>query len=175
MTVLPSARNPNLYTADVHQHSKWSENINEINACSLVSIWNPRAVTVTSTLMWGPRHGQCCGCIFLGPICQWIPWEEISLSLNCPTQTVTRSMWQISFSHIILITTAFYHGRVIFKILFIFPLLKSGNIKVAGGEIFCSGSMLCLNNPLEFIFWEDRSLCSSDYNFILSFSDLCCS
>lgn len=109
--------------------------------------------------MWGPRHGQCCGYIFLGPICQWIPWEEIRLSLNCPTQTVTRSMLQISFSCVILIIIAFYHGRVIFKIVFIFPLLKSGNIKVVGGEIFCSGSMLCFNNPLKFIFWEDRSLC----------------
>lgn len=68
-------------------------------------------------------------------------------------------MLQISFSRVILIIIAFYHGRVIFKIVFIFPLLKSGNIKVVGGEIFCSGSMLCFNNPLKFIFWEDRSLC----------------
>ena len=108
--------------------------------------------------MWRPRHGQCCGCIFLGPICQWIPWEEISLSLNWPLQSVTRSRLQISFSYIILITTAVYSGRVIFKIMFIFPLMKSCNTKVAGGEIFCSVSMLCFNNSLEFILSADRSL-----------------
>lgn len=117
---------------------------------SQVTVQNPRAVAVTSMLMWRPRHEQWCRCISLVQFINEFPEKKPVFEL---TNTIHH---QVQASGI-LITTAFYSGRVIFKIVFICPVLKSGRIKVPGGEVFCSDSMLHFNNSVKFIFSADRS------------------
>lgn len=45
---------------------------------------------------------------------------------------------------------------MIFKIVFIFPVIQSGKMNVAGGEVFCSDSVLCFDNSVKFIFSAER-------------------
>lgn len=109
---------------------------------------NPKAVAVTSMLMWRPRHGVWCRCISLVQFISEFPEKKPVFELTPISQQIHAAG--------ILITTAFYSGRVIFKIVFIFPVIKSGKMKVAGGEVFCSDSTLCFNNSVKFIFSAER-------------------
>lgn len=105
---------------------------------------------MTSVLMWRPRHGQWCRCVSSVQFINEFPTKK---SVFEQFHSISQQVQAAG----ILITTAFYSAREIFKIVFIFPVIISGRTKVAGGAVFCSDSMLCFNNSVKFIFSADRS------------------
>lgn len=70
------------------------------------------------------------------------------------TQTISQQVQAAD----ILITTVFYPGSVVFKIVFIFHVIKSSKTKVAESEVFSSDSILSFDNSVKFIFSADRKL-----------------